>query len=326
MANILFICPGKTDPTAFYRASGVSDDLMKKTNHQIHVVQLDEAIVPWHSLDYTDIVMMQRPFSERDLKFCLKVKEEKKSIWVDYDDNLFAVNPENRTYQTYNAPDIQENVKNILKAADVVSVPTEYLKQCYSAYSKNIEVIPNAFNDGIFKRGELKKREKTVIWRGPDAHIYDLMTYGKEINRACESFPDWEFNFMGYYPWFLSETKNKGFLPGLDIIMYFHKLADMAPSVGHVLLHDDVFNRCRSNIAFIEFSYAGAVSVVPDWWSVPGALSYTDPASYYEAMRTVLAGEVDCEQMNREAWTYIQDCLRLSQVNVLRLNLINGLI
>lgn len=324
--NILFLCPDKSDPTSFYRSGGISHDLEKKSGHTITVINWNQTSIDWQFLSSFDAVMLQRPFTKVAEQLCQYVKNMGKSLWVDYDDNLFAVNPENRAFQTYNDPATQESIKNCLKAADVVSVPTEYLRQAYSQFNKNIEVIPNAFNDGLFKRGELKKREKTVVWRGPDAHIYDLMTYGKEINRACEGFPDWEFNFMGYYPWFLSETKNKGFLPGMDIIMYFHKLVDLAPSVGHVLLHDDLFNRCRSNIAYIEFSYVGACCIVPDWWSVPGVLSYTDPASYFEAMRSVLSGEVDIVAQNHIAWEYIQDCLRLSQINVLRLNLINGIL
>lgn len=324
--NILFLCYDKSDPTSFYRSGGISHDLEKKSGHNITVINWNQVAVDWQFLSAFDIILLQRPFTKVAADLCQYIKNCGKSIWVDYDDNLFAVNPENRTYHTYNAPDIQENIKNCLKVADVVSVPTEYLKQCYIQFNKNIEVIPNAFNDGIFKRGELKPRTKTVVWRGPDAHIYDLMTYGKEINRACEGFPDWEFNFMGYYPWFLSETKNKGFLPGLDIIMYFHKLVDLAPSVVHVLLHDDVFNRCRSNIAALEGTFAGAAMVCPDWWNFPGALSYTDPASYFEAMRSVLSEEVDVVVQNKIAWEYIMDVLPLSKVNVQRLQILNELL
>lgn len=324
--NILFLVPDRNDPTCFYRASGIAHDLELKSGHTITTLQTNEVAIGWQILSNFDLILMQRPFTKIAVDLIAYAKSMNKPIWVDYDDNLFALNPENKSYQVYNDPATQENVKNCLKAADAVSVPTEYLKQCYSQFNKNIEVIPNAFNDGIFKRGELKPRAKTAIWRGPDSHIYDMMSYAKEINRCCEEFPQWEFDFMGFYPWFLSKTENKGFVPGLDIIMYFKKLADLAPSVGHILLHDDTFNRCRSNVGFLEMSYAGAMCVVPSWWNVPGTLSYTDPASYYEAMRSVLSGEVDIVAQNHIAWDYITDCLLLSKVNVGRLQIINSLL
>jgi hypothetical protein len=323
--NILFLCPDRTDATSFYRAGGVAHDLENKSGHKIIVLNWGDTIINWQVISDFDIIMLQRPFTKVAADLCHYAKSMNKRVWADFDDNLFCLNPENIAFQTYNDPATQENIKNILKTADVVTVPTEYLRQEYSIYSKNIRVIPNAFNDGILIRGDLKPRTKNVLWRGPASHIYDMMTYGKEINRCTEEFPDWKFTFMGYYPWFLSETKNKEYHAGLDVIMYYKKLLDFAPSLVHILLHDNTFNRCRSNVAYIEGSWSGAACIVPAWWNVPGALTYTDAPSYYEAMRQVLAGEVDIKVMNMEAWAYIMDALRLSKVNVLRLNVINEL-
>lgn len=324
--NILFICPDKNDPTAFYRASGISRDLEKKTGWSIVTFQWGEVAITWQVLSNFDLVMLQRPFTKAAADICIYAQRMNKPVWVDFDDNLFALNPENKAFQTYTDPGVQEAVKQCLEQADVVSVPTEYLRQCYIKFNKNIWVIPNAFNDSLFVRGEMKKRENKVIWRGPESHIYDMMSFGPEINALTANFADWDFLFMGYYPWFLSATKNKGFVPGLEIIGYMHKLKELAPSVGHILLHDNVFNRCRSNVGYIEMSYAGAACVVPAWWSLPGALTYTDQSSYLEAMRTALAGEVDIEVMNREAWEYIMDVQRLSKVNVQRIELINSIV
>ena len=131
---------------------------------------------------------------------------------------------------------------------------------------------------------------------------------------------------MGFSPWFLAETNNKMNVPSLDIVIYMKTLFDLAPSCMHVPLADNLFNRCKSNIAWIEGSYAGATCVVPSWWNVPGALSYTDGASYYEAIRAILSGEVDKVKMNAEAWEFIMDNLALSKVNVQRLQVLNELL
>ena len=131
---------------------------------------------------------------------------------------------------------------------------------------------------------------------------------------------------MGYYPWFLAETNNNGFLPPRDIIMYFKKMFELAPAVFYTLLHDNLFNRCRSDCAFLEASYAGAFVIGPSWWNLPGTLSYSNPAEFYEALRSALAGEVDLEANTRMAWEYITDCRLLSHINVERLNLIQGLV
>ena len=326
MAEILFLTVKSSDTCAFYRSAGVLKDLRRKTDDNITLVQFDQVAMNWSFITQFDLIMYQRPFTKESLTLCGYVKQCGIKIWLDYDDNLFALNPENPTYYIYNNPEIQANIKGMLQLADAVSVPTEYLRQAYSEFNKNVFIVPNAFHDSLFERPELPKRTNNIVWRGPEAHIFDLMTFSKEINQATQEFPEWRFMFMGFSPWFLSKTDNKGHIPSLDIVVYYKTLFDMAPACMHVPLHDNTFNRCKSNISYIEASYAGAVCICPAWWSAPGSLPYTDNASYYEAIRSVLSGEVDKAKLNREAWEYIMDVLPLSKVNVQRLEILNSLL
>lgn len=326
MAEILFLTVDSGDTCSFYRSAGVVKDLRRKTDHNITLVQMSQAPMNWSFLTQFDLVMHQRGFSRDSLNVCTYLKQCGIKLWVDYDDNLLALNPENPTYALYNNPEIQANIKGILGLADVVSVPTENLRQAYSEFNKNIHIIPNAFNDLLFARPELKPRTNHVVWRGPEAHIFDLMSYSKEINQVTKDFPEWRFMFMGFSPWFLSETNNKGHIPSLDIVPYMKALSDMAPSCLHVPLHDNSFNRGKSNIAWIEGSYAGAVCVVPAFWNVPGALSYNNGSSYYEAIKAIIKGEVDKVKMNAESWEFIMDTLALSKVNYERLQILNELL
>lgn len=326
MAEILFLTIQNADTCAFYRSSGVIKDLRRKTDDNITLLQMDQVNLNWSLIAQFDLVMIQRPFTKEVLNLCGYIKQCNIKLWIDYDDNLFALNPENPTFALYNNPDIQANVKGILKLADVVTVPTENLRQVYIEFNENISVIPNAFNDSLFQRPELKERTNHCVWRGPEAHVYDLMSHSKEINQITKEFPEWRFMFMGFSPWFLSDTGNKGNIPSMDVVMYFKTLFDMAPSCLHVPLHDNAFNRAKSNIAAIEGSYAGAVCIVPAWWNMPGTVPYTDNASYYEALKSVLSGEVDRVALNKITWEYVMDCLTLSKVNVERLQILNSLL
>lgn len=324
--KILMLVPDKGDPTCFYRASGIAHDLEKQSGHEITTLQWNDIIITWQLISNFDIIMMQRPFTDIAANLCDYAKEMNRPVWVDYDDNLFALNPENTAFHTYNNPVTKDNVKKCIQKATVVTVPNEYLRQSYIQFNKNIEVIPNAFNDDILQKKKPKKREKKVLWRGPETHIYDLMSFGHEINAITKEFTDHEFLFMGYYPWFFAETENKSYVPGHDIIMYFSRIHDLAPKVFHVPLHDNLFNRCRSNIGFIEGTYSGAACVVPAWWNTPGSLLYNNGKEYQEAIRSILIGDVDCEKLNSEAWEYVLDVLPLSRVNKLRVRLIEKLL
>jgi hypothetical protein len=325
MLNVLFLCHSSQDATSFYRAGGVSADLARRTGHNIVVANWKDIEVHWQTLSEFNVVLLQRPFSKESAGLCQVIKNLGLKLWVDYDDNLFAVNPENDTYLLYSDPKTQANIKQILTLADVVSVTCEYLRQTYIEYNKNIKVIPNAFNDLLIKRGEIAKRERNVIWRGGANHIYDLMKHGAAINQLTSEHPDFRFLFWGYYAWFLSDAQNKGYISPTDPTLYFQKLFKLFPAVMHVPLNDDPFNRCRSNTAYIESAFSGAVCVCPSWWNVPGSLSYSDPQSYYDAIKSALTGKIDVVGMAKESWEYVSDCLMLSKINEKRANLLKTL-
>lgn len=324
--DVLFITHAKNDATSYYRAGGISHDLAKQSGHNITVINLADTEINWQVLSEFDTVMVQRPYSKESAGLCQHVKNCGRKLWIDYDDNLFAVNPENDTYLLYSDPKTQATIKHILSLADVVSVTNEYLRQTYIPYNKNIWVIPNAFNDLLIKRGEIAKRGYNVVWRGGANHIYDLQKHGLAINQLMDEHPDFRFLFWGYYAWFLSDAPNKGYIAPVDPVIYFQKLFKLLPSVIHVPLNDDPFNRCRSNTAFIEAAFSGAVCVNPSWWNMPGSIPYSDVQGYYEAMKSVLSGQVDIVKMNAESWEFVNDCLLLSKVNKKRVELLKTLI
>jgi hypothetical protein len=327
MADILLINYSKTDSCAFYRSSGIAHNLAKQSGHNIQSISWKEIEINWAVISDFDLILFQRPFNKPAFDLISYIKQMNKPVWVDYDDNLLCVPPENGNHSLYNDTENRKALKEILSIADVVTVTNENLKEAYLPFNLNISVIPNAFNDSIFKRSDIMPiRNNSVVWRGTETHIYDLMNYGSPINLASEDFKEWKFIFVGFYPWFLNKSANKGFVKGSDIIVYFKNLMGMAPACVHVPLHDNPFNRSKSNIAYIEASYFGAISIVPEWWEAPGALKYTDPQSYYECMKAVCSCEIDIEKSNQISWEYIQDELTLTKINKQRIEIINSLI
>jgi hypothetical protein len=234
MAEILFLTIQSADTCAFYRSSGVLKDLRRKTKHNITLVQWDQVNMNWSLINQFDMIMMQRPFSRESLNLANYIKQCNIKLWIDHDDTLLALNPENPVYSLYANPETQKNIQGILQLADVVSVPTEYLRQVYIEWNKNIVVIPNALNDTLFQRPDYKPRTNHVVWRGPEAHIFDLWTHMNEINQLVKEFAEWRFIFMGFNPgrsilyWFLPSVTNIGHAEPVDIAIYMKTLFDMA--------------------------------------------------------------------------------------------------
>jgi len=319
--DILLLTPNSSEAQSFYRCAGISKDLQKQSGHNITVMQWDRPI-DWSQISQYDIVMMQRPYSKEAVMLCNLIKMCGIKLWIDHDDNLLNIGAENKYYTMYNLPETKANIIKIVQLADVVSVTTVQLMDVYKEYCKNIVIIPNAFNDTLFKRVP-QKRENIVFWRGSDSHIYNLMAYGQHINKAIEEFPEYKFRFMGFYPWMLSDKKE--YLAGNDIILYHYMIQKMAPKIFHAPLVCDDFNAARSPISFIEGSFAGACCLIPHWWPVEGGIKYKDGKEYFENLSALCKGEVDTEKYSRIAWEFIEDCLFLTKINKLRVDLINSL-
>jgi hypothetical protein len=335
MFKILFLNPDRAHTCSFYRSGGIVKDLRHQldSNYVIDVISWPDLPTDWQMLSNYDLFMIQRPYPSSAVALCEHVKQMRIPLWLDYDDNLFNVAPENRAWQVFDDPKIKSQVKRMIQIADVVSVTNEDLKAAYLPMNKNTVVIPNAFNDTLFDvNRELPERYKTVVWRGSDTHIYDIMKYSPAISQCTNDNPEWEFAYMGYNPWFMAgkngETpKNTNFIRAMDIMDYMQAGFELRPSVIQVPLHDNIFNRCKSNISFIEGAYWGAMSIVPEFWGeIPGTLSYNSLETYYEALRSVVAGEVDCVAQNKLGWEFVKDNLLLSKINKLRVEVIKNLV
>jgi hypothetical protein len=322
MKKILFLLPKLSDACSFYRGAGVATDLRRR-GYDIETMDMG-CVVDWAFLICYDIIMIQRASSPAIFNVCAQIKRMGVKLWLDYDDNLFCVPLDNPSYLVYSNKEIREAIAGCLTLADMVSVTTEDLRQSYLPYNKNIMVIPNAHNDNLIKR-EKRKREKIVLWRGTATHQRDISTYQEAINKVSTHWQDIKFIYVGYVPWFLRIDKNTAFASAVDTMLYLEQIQVLAPMVMQVPLHDSLFNRCKSNIAAIEGTFAGAACLVPDWWNIDGCIKYNDNKSYYEGLNAILKGDVDVEKANNKAWDYIRANLFLSDVNKQRIELIEGL-
>ena len=329
--KILIVTPVTTDSCSFYRSGGIAPDLREKLNRNfptdIYVTSWDKEKFVWQNLIEYNLIMFQRPYTDMSLQMGLYVKNLGIPLWVDFDDYLLDIPLGNPAYETIGK--VRENIKKITAIADVVSVTTDLLRDQLQPYQKNIHVIPNAFNDYIFKkRKNQEERQKMILWRGGDSHLPDLMMFAEPIMRVMKNYSDWNFTFMGLLPWFMDYQANMFHMPAQDPIFYFNTITTIGSPVFHVPLIDNLFNRCKSNIAFIEAAYSGSACIAPDWdeWKRPGVLNYTDEIGYYAWLENVIKGEVDIRQEADLAWEYVTDQLMLSKVNELRVDLVKSLI
>lgn len=330
--NLRCMIPNITDATSLYRAMGPLSEL----RHEIPNFDLVfEKEHNWAMTKMSDIFFAQRPYNESSFTIIQMAKRMKRPVWVDYDDDLFCVPPSNPSFHVYSKEEVQRRIAACISLADHVTVSTPALKRKLEAggtiLNKNITVVPNALDPDLPKRtANPEKRAKLVFWRGSSTHQKDLYTFGKQLVDISKDHKDYTFFFQGDKPWFLYEQtgKNVRFGENLDPMEYFEMINTIKPSIVIVPLFDDEFNRSKSNIAWLEGIYAGAVVLAPDWeeWQRPGCINYKSPGDFGAKLRDLLSNGYDINGENQKAWNYIQENLTLKNVNKLRKKIVEDLL
>lgn len=274
--NILTIIPNRSDATSFYRAAGPLNYMQR--NYGIRCATPSR--VGWAEITSANVVFIQRGYSEQHKTIVEMCNRLNIPVWLDYDDDLFCVPKDNPSYDLYSNEKTMQTIAEIIAMSQLVTVSTHQLKVNLLKLNENIHVVPNAIDEQIFKQSNPKQRKGIFTWRGSDTHVKDISTYAPELKEVIQKDDKWIYLFIGHRPWYLGSMPEKRFLyqKPMDIIEYFEALKNISPTAMIVPLAENDFNKCKSNIAWLEAIWSGALAIVPDWpeWKHPGALRYKD--------------------------------------------------
>ena len=114
----------------------------------------------------------------------------------------------------------------------------------------------------------------------------------------------------------------------MDKAQYFNYLSKINGKISIVHLshrpEEIDFNKSKSNIAWIESTYAGLAVLAPDWpeWRRPGIVNYTDKEDFRQKLTSMMKGEYNLESLRQASWKYIREELTLEKTNEIRYDLI----
>lgn len=326
----LVLSPDPNDTVSIYRLGGPLSLLRLQIPDFVYAFGNE---ISWNSLAQVDVCLFNRPFNEDHIKVLKRIQDEGKPLWVDYDDLLVAVPDHNPASQTYNKPEVLEALKVLPSMADILTVTTKFLGDTLrNSGCKDVRVIPNAWWDNLLPTEQAShntNKSLRIVWRGSASHVQDLDLYSEAVMRLHKEHPEIHWFFLGYRPWFTRQMDVAHchvYEKPLDYVDYIKFLAVIAPDIGVVPLTDCPFNKSKSNIAWMEFCYAGAVTIAPDMdeWHRPGVVNYKD--SVYATLSSTIENLETYKPDVKEGWNYILDNLLLSKVNYLRWEVLKDLL
>lgn len=320
--NLGVISQGHRDASTYYRADGVLAYLRQMADVRL-VVDTE-----WHyqKLMQCDAVFMHRPWIDGHRNVAEMCKTLNIPLWIDYDDDQFSLNRYNDFHDEFMQPHLHDNMRRISELASAISVSTEALLE---RYPKAV-VIPNALNDYVWKL-EPSNPKKVITWRGGATHVGDLEPFMPAIGRVANDYPDWDWHFFGCPHWNIESVVPNDQLhrhKWADPFSFMKEFRSVAPAVHIVPLADNRFNRCKSNCAWLEATYAGAAVVAPAWpeWSRFGVTCYDSADSFESCLRGLLDDPPAWKLWNEESRNVISESLLLSHVNKLRVDLLSQIV
>jgi hypothetical protein len=220
--------------------------------------------IGWQTIIDKDIIFFANPVTQAALEQIEFCKMWNKKVWLDYDDDHFNVPEDNDVYEIYMNPPTKKMIQRIMGLADLMTVSTDELKiQCLE-HADNIHVVKNAWNTALLPLPENHNTTKVITWRGGRTRDNDLLTVHNEIINLAKKNQSWSWNFIGSPRYFRNKGTNIVSHRPIYFGSYFHLLQQMKQSIMIVPLQENVFNLCKSNIAWIEATYCGAVTVAKE--------------------------------------------------------------
>lgn len=315
----------RAESVDFYRAFGV-------LHHIEEIIRLYE--IPNKGTKWTkyfqvlDVLFIDRRFVAECKELIKAAKSHGIKIWIDLDDDLFNIPPYHDALYVIGAPNVQEAIKEAISAADVVTVTTPALKSLYGDLNPNVVIIPSAWNDYAFDQMPTpmdRKRKPRIAWRGSNTHRRDIFEVHQPVNKFIDKFA---WSFYGMMPDCIEP--NVMHVPFQDLQVFFSTFARNAPDYVLIPLSPGPFNQAKSNIAWMEAAVlAGACAIAPagfDEFAKPGVIQYSGTNGLGQVFANIQANKYDRPALVRASQEYIRANLRLSEVNQMRVNILNTLV
>lgn len=218
-------------------------------------------IVSSKYIDWADIVVLQRVRDRRYRRILRRAKKQGKKIIFELDDNLFEI--------PLDHPFAKSAYKNLrmfpfIRESHAVIVSTEKLKKYIeqNELSENVFVIPNYIDTDIFNT-ELPSKPPsemiTIGYAGSATHMTDFVPVIPALEKILSKFKSKvKMKFLGFTPNELADLEDVESIEGSESYhFYAATLQRSAIDIGLAPVKKNIFNECKSNIKYLEYSFCG---------------------------------------------------------------------
>ncbi|MGE4440329.1 MAG: glycosyltransferase [Desulfomicrobium sp.] len=261
-------------------------------------------------INWADILVVQRYFPLVETRPILdRMLSSGKPVCYDIDDFLLEVPPSHPLYHNFQrtAPFILD----FLPKVNLVTVSTDAMRERLLRFNPNTVTLPNFIDESAFMPvAPAADPAKTVIaYMGSPTHGKDIELVEEVLFQIRDKFgSSVEFIFWGCAGTRLAKLGRV--IPFDDSYASFLKtLGKVHFDIGLAPLADNAFNRCKSNIKWLEYSAHARAGVFSDLepyrdsveHGKTGMLAGNDPREWSDALEFLITHPAERKVMGRAA-------------------------
>lgn len=297
--HVLFV-PTLSSAIAFYRMEQFVLELRKNPEFSVaytyhnpsytdtcrwewQLAQNPELIKEFEKLcECADLVIFQALHSRGSAALLRAIKDKYKiPVLSDFDDDPYSLPASHPSYDVISPGSSAEAYSDDqIRQSDGLIVTNTYLKKVFIEKNKKIFVIPNSLNFNVWDNLKRPKKDGLIRigYTGGSNHKEDLEIILDPLKYILKKHSN--VRFVLYYGGEIpTEFRIKGviqrdFRHWAPINEYPQKLASMNFDIGLTPLRDRRFNRCKSNLKYMEYSAL----------KIPTISSPVEPYRYSRAM------------------------------------------
>src|SRR4051812_34240130 len=206
MKRILMGTKGANDMTSFLRAWGIfTRPEMRGICEPIRQPDDSRWVMDWSYFRGLDCVYLHRPHNVMDAEIIQRCKDYGVPLWVDHDDDLENVTPDNPVYPTYAGEQTRAIIKLSIEHADILTVGgAVHQKRLQKEFNREVLLIPGSVDDDLIHRygkapAHRKGQELRFSWRGSISHQTDLLYYAEVLREEIQKEGQWRFFGLNPY-------------------------------------------------------------------------------------------------------------------------------
>jgi len=265
--------------------------------------------------DWADVYLLQSVVDKEGIALLHYYQKEKgKKIVLDIDDDL-NVQDDNiykDLHRIKSAPDV---IQITAKIADLIFTTNGYLSTKLQKLNKNVTVVPNYLDLDRWDLPKYRNDSKTIRlgWAGSMTHLDDVKMVQEPLMRLLSEFKNLKLIIAGDHR--VSElfrgANVEGYV-GVPLDAWPSRLHGLRLDIGIAPLRDTEFNRCKSNIKWLEYSIAKIPGVYsPTVYSMRGfdeklGILAKNPEQWYSALKNLIQYEQLREDIGHCAYTMVK--------------------